>query len=109
MPTIQIRALLAGAIALAVLAAPIAAFAKEVKVTITNFAFDPAVATVAVGDSVTFVNADDTVHSVIADDGSFHTDGLDTNDKASVSFAKAGTFAYHCGLHPFMQGKIVVK
>lgn len=104
----QLPSMAAGAIlAISLAAAP--AFAKEVKVTITNFAFDPQVATVAKGDTVTFVNGDDTVHSVIADDGSFHTDGLDTNDKASVTFAKAGTFAYHCGLHPFMQGKIVVK
>jgi len=85
------------------------AFAKDVTVTITNFAFAPATVTIAAGDSVTFVNGDDTIHSVVADDGSFHSDGLDTNDKATFSFAKAGQIAYHCGLHPFMKGEIVVK
>ena len=46
---------------------------------------------------------------MIADDGSFHSDGLDTGDKVSFSFAKAGMVGYHCGLHPFMKGEIIVK
>jgi len=65
--------------------------------------------TISVGDTVTFVNGDDTIHSVVADDGSFHSDGLDTNDKFSMTFTKAGKIAYHCGLHPFMKGDIVVQ
>ena len=54
-------------------------------------------------------NGDDTIHSVVADDGSFHSDGLDTNDKFTMTFTKAGKIAYHCGLHPFMKGDIVVQ
>lgn len=100
---------LATAVVLATLAGSMPAFAKDVTVTITNFAFSPASTTVAPGDTVTFVNGDDTIHSVIADDGSFHSDGLDTNDKATFTFAKAGTFGYHCGLHPFMKGEIIVR
>ena len=91
------------------LAASAPAVAKEVTVTIQNFAFTPANATLAAGDTVTFVNGDDMVHSIVADDGSFHSDGLDTGDKVSFPFAKGGTFGYHCGLHPFMKGQIVVK
>jgi plastocyanin len=85
------------------------AFAKDWTVTISNFAFTPAETDIAAGDTVTFVNGDDTIHSVVADDGSFHSDGLDTSDKAAFTFPKAGTIGYHCGLHPFMTGKIVVK
>ncbi len=103
------KTLFATAIALAMTAGFTPAFAKDVSVTISNFAFAPAMTTIARGDTVTFVNGDDTIHSVVADDGSFHSDGLDTGDKASFSFAKAGTFGYHCGLHPFMKGEIVVK
>jgi plastocyanin len=100
---------LAMGIALATLAGFTPAFAKDVTVTITNFAFSPATTTIAAGDTVTFTNGDDTIHSVIADDGSFHSDGLDTGDKVSFSFAKAGMVGYHCGLHPFMKGEIIVK
>ncbi len=95
--------------ALASLAGFTPALAKDVTVTISNFAFGPDTVTISAGDSVTFVNGDDTIHSVVADDGSFHSDGLDTNDKASFTFAKAGKIAYHCGLHPFMKGEIVVQ
>ena len=98
---------LAAATVLLAVSAP--AFAKDVKVTITNFAFAPVETTIAVGDTVTFVNGDDTIHSVVADDGSFHSDGLDTDDQFTQAFAKAGTVAYHCGLHPFMKGTIIVK
>ena len=86
-----------------------AAFAKEWTVTISNFAFTPAETDVAAGDTVTFANGDDMIHSIVADDGSFHSDGLDTNDKASFTLSNKGTFGYHCGLHPFMKGKIVVE
>ena len=91
------------------IAASTAVLAKDVTVNITNFNFAPAETTISVGDTVTFVNGDDTIHSVIADDGSFHSDGLDTNDKFTMTFTKAGKIAYHCGLHPFMKGDIVVQ
>ena len=94
---------------LATLAFSMPAFAKDVTVTITNFAFGPEQVTISKGDTVTFVNGDDTIHSVIADDGSFHSDGLDTNDKVTFTFSKAGKIGYHCGLHPFMKGEIIVQ
>ncbi len=83
--------------------------AAQVTVTIGNFVFSPASVTLHKGDSTIFVNGDDTVHSVQSDDGTFHSAGLDTGDKVSFTFDHPGTFTYHCGLHPFMQGKIVVE
>jgi plastocyanin len=96
-------------VALATLAGFMPAFAKDVTVTISNFAFAPAAITIAAGDKVIFVNGDDTIHSVVADDGSFHSDGLDTDDKFAMTFTKPGKIAYHCGLHPFMKGEIIVQ
>ena len=96
-------------VALATLAVCTPVFAKDVTVTISNFAFAPEAITIAVGDTVTFVNGDDTIHSVVADDGSFHSDGLDTDDKFAMTFTKPGKIAYHCGLHPFMKGEIIVQ
>lgn len=102
------RSLLVVMVAAATLAAPVPAFAKEVTVTISNFAFGPDKTTISAGDTVKFVNADDTVHSVVAKDGAFHSDGLDTDDSFSYTFTTAGTFDYYCGLHPFMTGEIIV-
>ena len=103
------RPLLAALVAVATLAVSAPAFAKEVTVTISNFAFGPDKTTISAGDTVKFVNADDTVHSVVAKDGAFHSDGLDTDDSFSYTFKTAGTFDFYCGLHPFMTGEIIVN
>ena len=94
---------------LATLAGFTPVFAKDVTVTISNFAFAPAATTIAVGDKVTFVNGDDTIHSVVADDGSFHSDGLDTGDKFVMAFTKPGKIGYHSGLHTLMKGESVLQ
>ena len=68
MPSVlpKIRHLLAALAATVILVASAPGFAKEVTVTISNFAFSPEKTTIAAGDTVKFVNADDTVHSVVA-------------------------------------------
>ena len=82
--------------------------ADDANVGIDNFAFTPAVLTVKPGATVTFVNHDDIPHLVVAVDGAYRSKALDTNDKFSFTFAKPGEYAYFCGLHPHMKGKIVV-
>jgi plastocyanin len=77
-------------------------------VKIENFAFTPAVLTVKPGTTVTFRNDDDIPHLVVANDSSFRSKALDTGDTYEFTFTKAGDFAYFCGLHPHMQGKITV-
>ena len=83
--------------------------AADTTISISNFAFAPVETTIHVGTTVVFKNDDDTIHSVLADDGSFHSEALDSGDEFKFTFAKSGVFSYHCGLHPFMQGKIIVK
>ena len=60
------------------------------------------------GVAVTFVNHDDIPHLVVAVDGKYRSRALDTNDRFSIAFDKPGEYAYFCGLHPHMKGKIVV-
>jgi plastocyanin len=105
----EIGWLLATAIAVMLSLAPaMLARADEASVSIANFAFTPAALTVKPGATVTFVNHDDIPHLVVAVDGSYRSKALDTNDKFSFTFAKPGEYAYFCGLHPHMRGKIVV-
>jgi plastocyanin len=78
-------------------------------VTIDNFSFSPGDLTVAVGTTVKFVNHDDIPHNIVNKDKVFRSKPLDTDDSYSYTFASAGTFDYFCGLHPKMQGKIIVK
>jgi plastocyanin len=78
-------------------------------VKIDNFSFGPATLTVAVGTTVTWVNHDDIPHSVVSTDGAFKSKVMDTDEKFSFTFTKVGTFAYFCGIHPKMTGKVVVQ
>lgn len=78
-------------------------------VEIKNDAFSPSTLTITAGTIVTFTNDDDDAHTVTATDGNFDSKGLDTNGRWRHTFAKPGTYAYFCELHPFMKGIIVVK
>lgn len=82
--------------------------AKGVVIKIANFDFGPKTITAPVGATVTWTNTDDDAHSVVADNKAFRSAPLDTGDSYSFTFAAAGTYGYHCGLHPQMVGKIVV-
>lgn len=78
-------------------------------VSISNFSFSPAALTVKVGDKVTFTNNDSVGHSVVADDGSFDTGIIAQGQSQTVTFAKAGTFNYHCSVHPSMKASVTVQ
>ncbi len=81
--------------------------ATEVK--IDNFSFGPATLTVPVGTSVTWTNRDDIPHTVVSSDGVFKSKALDTDEKFSFTFSKAGTYSYFCSIHPKMTGKVIVQ
>ena len=78
-------------------------------VTIAGFAFSPQKVTVSVGDTVTWTNNDATGHTASANDGSFATGTIQSGQSATVTFTKAGTFPYHCAIHPSMTGTVVVR
>jgi amicyanin len=77
-------------------------------VHIANFTFAQPTVTVKAGTAVTWVNDDDIPHTVVAVDKSFRSKVLDTGDRFSFTFAKPGTFAYFCSIHPHMTGKVIV-
>ncbi len=78
-------------------------------VTIQNFAFSPATITVKAGDSVTWTNQDSAGHSATADDNSFDTGVLPQGQSKSITFSKAGTYTYHCSVHPNMKATVIVQ
>jgi plastocyanin len=83
------------------------AAAAEVK--IDNFVFGPQTITVPVGSTVTWTNKDDIPHTTVSTDGVFKSKVMDTDEKFSFKFTKAGTYAYFCSVHPKMTGKVVVQ
>jgi amicyanin len=81
----------------------------KAEVKIDNFSFAPAELTVEAGTTVTWTNRDDIPHTVVSTDKVFKSKVLDTDEKFSFTFAKAGTYPYFCSIHPKMTGKVVVK
>ena len=73
-----------------------------------QYAYTPKSMTVGVGETVTWTNDSDAPHTVDADDGSFESDTFNENGTFAHTFSSAGTFAYHCDIHSYMQGTVVV-
>jgi plastocyanin len=82
--------------------------ASTAEVKIDNFSFGPVAITVPVGTTVTWTNRDDIPHTVVSTDKVFKSKVLDTDEKFSYTFAKAGEYPYFCSIHPKMTGKVVV-
>src|SRR4051812_26826220 len=78
-------------------------------VTIRGFAFGPEALQVQKGTKVTWTNKDSSTHTATADDGSFDTKSIKKGAAGTATLEKAGTFAYHCDIHPSMHGSIVVR
>jgi plastocyanin len=82
---------------------------ETAEVKIDNFSFGPAALTVPVGTTVTWTNRDDIPHTVVSTDDAFKSKVLDTDEKFSFTFSKAGSYPYFCSIHPKMTGKVVVQ
>ena len=79
------------------------------EVSIADFTFDPGDLTVAIGDTVTWSNADGATHTVTSDDDAFDSGDLGSGATFEQAFDEAGDFAYHCDIHPQMAGTITVE
>ncbi len=79
-----------------------------------SFGFNPATITITVGTTVTWTNTTSAPHTVTSDDGTSFDSNINTPISAnggtfSFTFTKAGTFSYHCQIHPFMKATIIVQ
>jgi plastocyanin len=82
---------------------------KVVRLSIHNFAVGPARLEVSQGTRLIWTNTDSDPHTVTSDKGVWASDALDTGNQFARVFKTAGTFPYHCSIHPFMHGTIIVK
>lgn len=77
-------------------------------VEINHFAYHPPTLTIAKGSKVTFSNTSGTAHTATRR-GSFSTGHIKPGTSVSIRFNMPGIYTYHCLIHPFMHGKIVVQ
>jgi plastocyanin len=80
------------------------------RVEIHNFAFSPNTLTVPKGARIVWTNRDDEPHTIVSAAGAFKaSQALDTDDSFATTLDKPGAYAYFCGIHPMMVGKIIVR
>jgi plastocyanin len=90
-------------------------------VDIGDFFFAPAAVVLQVGGTVTWTNNGPSGHTVTSDAGSFDSGtlgpptpsdpygGTTEGGTYQRTFSAAGTFDYHCAIHPGMRGRITVQ
>ena len=83
--------------------------AASTEIRIDNFSFGPRTVTVPIGAPITWINQDDIPHTSVSTDGVFKSKVMDTGEKFSYTFTKAGTYPYYCTIHPKMTGEVTVK
>ncbi|MGV1049875.1 MAG: cupredoxin domain-containing protein [Solirubrobacterales bacterium] len=89
-------------------AGPTAQASRAKVVDIDDFAFHPPRLTVEAGTKVDFTNSSGVTHTATRS-GAFNTGRIKPGTTIGVRFKQKGTFAYHCSIHPFMHGTIVVN
>jgi plastocyanin len=79
----------------------------EVYVEDLRFVESPVV--IRAGATVTWVFHDAPIaHDVVGDDGSFASGAPQAGGAFVHTFAGTGTYTYHCSVHPYMTGSVVV-
>jgi plastocyanin len=76
---------------------------------LTNTAYSPNPIAVAAGGSVMWTNNDTTAHTATSNDGTWNSGTIAPGASFSRTFPTAGTFSYHCTIHPGMIGSVVVQ
>ncbi len=95
---------------------------KTYNVAIQGYTFSQQALTIKVGDSITWTNMDSVPHTVTSDSGSELSSGTLSGSSSggayssptiggtySHTFTTAGTFNYHCGVHPNMKATVTVQ
>ena len=78
-------------------------------VDISGSAFNPGTISVKAGTTVTWTNKDNVSLTVTSDNGAFTSSGtLGNGATYQFMFATAGSYLYHCAIHPSMTGTVTV-
>ncbi len=77
--------------------------------SLTSTAYSPNPITVTRGSTVTWTNNDTVTHTATADSGSWNSGGLAPGTSYSTTYQIAGTYPYHCTIHPNMVGSVIVQ
>lgn len=93
---------------------PPAGAAADVTITIVGMngaqSYSANPGAVKVGQTVSWRNADSVTHTATSDTGSFNTGSISPGaTSAPIKMNTAGSFGYHCSIHPTMVGTLNVQ
>jgi len=75
-----------------------------------NMSFSPEIASVKVGQTVAWHNADSITHAIAQDGGGFATGTIaGGTTSAAVTISATGSLPYHCTIHPSMTGSLTAQ
>jgi plastocyanin len=77
-------------------------------ISAVDFGFRPATVTVRAGTRITFTNRGAATHTFTANAGLFNSGDVASGQSYSFTFMAAGTYVYHCQIHPMMTGTVTV-
>ena len=75
----------------------------------TTTAYAPNPIAIAVGGTVTWTNNDSTTHTSVANGGAWNSGAIAPGGTFAMTFVSAGSFPYHCSIHPGMAGTVTVQ
>jgi len=91
---------------------PAPGYTQVVLITNTSngsFGFTPPKLAIRVGTTVIWKNRSSAPHTVTSDDGTtFDSGTVAVGGTFHFTFKTAGTFSYHCNIHPYMRSVIIV-
>jgi len=76
--------------------------------SINGMAFKDPVITIKAGETITWINQDAIDHTVTSDDGGWDSGNIGSGKSYSITLNQPGQYNYHCSIHPFMKGSIIV-
>ena len=79
------------------------------EVWIQGMNFEPNTITISSGTTITWSNRDAVSHTVTSNSGLFDSGTIPKDGTYQHTFTSAGTFPYHCSIHPTMTATIVVN
>lgn len=78
-------------------------------VELLNYCITPTLLRVQPGETVTFVNRDETRHVISSSGYAWGSDGYMRHDEVfTATFSENGVYPYQCYLHPGMAGAVIV-
>jgi plastocyanin len=77
--------------------------------TLGNRAYTPDDLNVVLGTTVTWTNSDSVAHTSTSNATGWNSGVVAPGGQFSFTFQTAGTFPYHCSIHPGMVGTVVVR